>query len=186
MRNGNRRRECQTPFVAPFGPPSIASPAALAARLGRDLSASAVDDGGWTDLHYAAAFSWPAAARALLIDGAPVDARLKTDAELLGPQVLNTLRRFGRDGFSRVRRTGATPRHVASAADAGEVVAVLLAAGADGDERESTSATPLHYAAAFDGVPPPPCRRPTGPMSARRPMRASPRFTRRRGGTRSR
>ncbi len=51
---------------------SIASPAALAAHLGRDLSASAVDDGGWTDLHYAAAFRWPAVARALLIDGAPV------------------------------------------------------------------------------------------------------------------
>ena len=51
---------------------STASPAAVAAHLGRDLSAAAVDDGGWTDLHYAAAFRWPAVARALLIDGAPV------------------------------------------------------------------------------------------------------------------
>ena len=46
--------------------------------------------------------------------------------------------------------SGATPLHIASAADAAEVVAVLLDGGADGDVRESTSATPLHYAAAFD------------------------------------
>ena len=40
--------------------PSITSPAELAVHLGRELSASAVDDNGWTDLHYAAALDWPA------------------------------------------------------------------------------------------------------------------------------
>ncbi len=56
----------------------------------------------------------------------PGNARLKTDAEPLGPQVLDTLRRYARHRLSRLRRTGATPLHIASAADAGEVVAVLL------------------------------------------------------------
>ena len=135
---GNRNAGREAAPAASASRPSIASPAALAAHLGRDLSASAVDDGGWTDLHYAAAFGWPAVARALVIDGAPVDARLKTDAEPLGPQVLDTLHRYGRHRFGRLRRTGATPLHIASAADAGEVVAVLLAGGADGDVREST------------------------------------------------
>ena len=51
-RNENVGRE-----PAPAGPPrptSITSAAALAAHLGRELSA-AVDGHGWTDLHYAAA-----------------------------------------------------------------------------------------------------------------------------------
>ena len=149
MENRNAGREAAPSASA--SRQAIASPAALAAHLGRDLSASAVDAGGWTNLHYAAAFGWPALARALLIDGTPVNARLKMDAEPLGPQVLNTLRRFGRHRFTRLRRTGATPLHIASAANAGEVVAFLLEGGADGDERESTSATPPHYAAAPAG-----------------------------------
>ena len=61
---------------APAGParrPSTTSPAALAAHLGRVLSAAAVDGNGWTDLHYAAALDGAALARALLAAGAPVD-----------------------------------------------------------------------------------------------------------------
>ena len=91
---------------------AITSPAALAAHLGRDLSASAVDDGGWTDLHYAAVFGWPAVARALLVDGAPVDARLKTDAEPLGPQVLDTLCRTA--GTASAGYAGRAPRRCTS------------------------------------------------------------------------
>ena len=72
----------------------ITSPAELAAHLGPELSASAVDGNGWTDLlHYAAAPGWWAMARALLAVGVPLDARLRTDGELFGPGLLSTQQR---------------------------------------------------------------------------------------------
>ncbi|MCY4506431.1 MAG: ankyrin repeat domain-containing protein, partial [Acidobacteria bacterium] len=124
------------------------SPARLAARLGRGLSAVAADDNGWTDLHYAAALDWPATARALLAAGARRDARLRTDREPLGVRLLSVLSECGQDRFRLLRRNGATPLHIAAVADAGEAVAVLLEGGADPDVADATSGTPLHYAAA--------------------------------------
>ena len=78
MSDGNRNAGRE---ALPAGPerPSITSPAELAVHLGRELSASAVDDNGWTDLHYAAALDWPAVARVLLGAGARLDARLRAD-----------------------------------------------------------------------------------------------------------
>ena len=70
--------------LAPAEParrPSITSPAELAAHLGRELSATAVDGNGWTDQHYAAALHWAAmgdaaaAAAVLLNHGADIHAR---------------------------------------------------------------------------------------------------------------
>ena len=81
MSNGNKKAG---PELAPAWPgrrPSITSLAELAAHLGRELSVSAVDANGWTDLHYAAALDWPATVRALLAAGAPWDARLRADRE---------------------------------------------------------------------------------------------------------
>ena len=69
MSDGNKKAG---PELAPAWPgprPSITSLAELAAHLGRELSISAVDANGWTDLHYAAALDWPATARALLAAG---------------------------------------------------------------------------------------------------------------------
>ena len=80
--------------------------------------------------------------------GAPLDARLRTDGEPIGPGLLSTLSCCGQDRCSRFRRTGATPLHIAAAAAAGEVVADLLDGGAHPDVADATSATPLHYAAA--------------------------------------
>ena len=148
MSNGNKNAGRELAPVGPGRRPSITSPAELAVHLGRELSASAVDGNGWTDLHYAAALDWPALARALLAAGAPLDARLRTDGEPLDPRLLRTLSSCGQDEFNRLLRTGATPLHIASAADACEVVAVLLEGGADPDVADATSATPLHYAAA--------------------------------------
>ena len=64
--NRNAGREAAAP--ADGAPPAV-SPEQLAAHLGRELSASAVDGNGWTDLHYAAALDCPATARALLAAG---------------------------------------------------------------------------------------------------------------------
>ena len=99
MSNGNKKAG---PELAPAWPgrrPSITSLAELAAHLGRELSVSAVDANGWTDLHYAAALDWPATARALLAAGAPWDARLRADREPLSPELLSTLNGCGQDGF---------------------------------------------------------------------------------------
>ena len=128
------------------------SPAEFAAQLGRELSATAVDGNGWTDLHYAVALDWSAMARALPAVGVPLDARLRTHGELFGPGLLGTPSCCGPDRFGQFRRTGATPLPIAAAANACEAVAVLLERGADPDVADATSATPLHYAAAWRPV----------------------------------
>ena len=56
----------------------------------------------------------------------------------------------GQDRFRPLRRHGATPLHIAAIADAWKTVAELLEGGADPDDADATSATPLHYAAAGD------------------------------------
>ena len=66
MINGNKNAGRELGPVGPACRPSITTPAELAVHLGRELSAAAVDDNGWADLHYAAALDWPAVARALL------------------------------------------------------------------------------------------------------------------------
>ena len=81
-------------------------------------------------------------ARALLAAGAPVDPRLRTDGERLDPRLLSTLNSCGQDQFKRLLRTGATPLHIAAAADAGGVVALLLDGGAEPDAADATTATP--------------------------------------------
>ena len=150
-RNKNAGRE-PAPARAARGP-SITSPAELAVHLGRELSASAVDDNGWTDLHYAAALDWPATVRALLAAGARLDARLRADRGALGPALVSTLSGCGQDWFRLLRRNGATPLHIAAVANASEAVGVLLEGGADPDVADATSATPLHYAAAGHSGP---------------------------------
>ena len=151
MSNENENAGREPAPAEPARRPSITSPAELAAHLGRVLSAAAVDGNGWTDLHYAAALDWAALARTLLAVGAQVDAPLRTDGEALGLRLRSTLSRCGQDRLRRLRRVGATPLHIAAAADARGVVAVLLEGGADPDVAEATTATPLHYAAAGHG-----------------------------------
>ena len=71
MTIGNETAGRARPGAAPARRPAIASPAGLAARLGRELSPFEADDNGWTDRHYAAALSAPESARSLLAAGAP-------------------------------------------------------------------------------------------------------------------
>ena len=72
----------------------------LARLLGRPLSASAVDDTGWTDLHYAAALNLPRLATTLLATGAGVAAAtIKSDREPLGDRVQAVLLSFCCSGW---------------------------------------------------------------------------------------
>ena len=153
MSNRNKNAGREPAPTRPARRPSITSPTELAVHLGRELSASAVDGNGWTDLHYAAALDWLAMARALLAAGARLDARLRADRGPLGPALVSTLSGCGQDWFRLLRRNGATPLHIAAVANASEVVGVLLEGGADPDVADATSATPLHYAAAGHSGP---------------------------------
>lgn len=144
MSNGHENAGPEPALAGPGAPAVDHAPAALAAHLGRVLSAAAVDGNGWTDLHYAVALGWAALPPTLLAVGARVDAPLRTDGETLSPRLLSTLSRCGQDRLRRFRRVGATPLHIAAAADAREVVAVPLEGGADPNVVEATTATPLH------------------------------------------
>ena len=132
MSNRNKNAGREPAPTRPARRPSITSPTELAVHLGRELSASAVDGNGWTDLHYAAALDWPAMARALLAAGARRDARLRADRGPLGPALVSTLSGCGQDGFHLLRRNGATPLHIAAVANASEAVGVLLEGGVVG------------------------------------------------------
>jgi ankyrin repeat protein len=87
-------------------------------------SAAASTPDGFTALHLAAFFSGDAdIARALVAAGAPVDVHAGNDMRV-------------------------TPLNSAAAADARDVAAVLLEAGADADAVQAGGYTPLHSAAA--------------------------------------
>ena len=184
----SNRNKNAGPEPAPTRParrPSITSPVELAVHLGRELSASAVDGNGWTDLQYAAALDWLAMALALLAAAAPVDPRLRTDGEALDPRLLSTLNFCGQGQFNRFRRTGATALHIAAAADACGVVALLLDGGADPDAADATTATPLHCAAAGHSGSAAAVLAARGADVGATTAKASRRCARRRGGTRS-
>ena len=131
MTTGNETADRAGTGAATARQPTVASPAGLAVRLGRELSPFEVDDDGWTDLHYAAALSARESARSLLLPGPAVDARLAPDGRPLGAQLLETLSACGLGWLGGWRRTGCTPLHVAVAAGAEPVVRVLLDGGAD-------------------------------------------------------
>ena len=63
MGNRNKNAGREPAATRPARRTSITSPTELAVHLGRQLSASAVDGNGWTDLHCAAALDWLAMAR---------------------------------------------------------------------------------------------------------------------------
>ena len=153
MTTGNETADRAGTGAATARQTTVASPAGLAVRLGRELSPFEVDDDGWTDLHYAAALSARESARSLLLAGPAVDARLAPDGRPLGAQLLETLSACGLGWLGGWRRTGCTPLHVAVAAGAEPVVRVLLDGGAEPDAEDTRSATPLHYAARAAGLP---------------------------------
>ena len=135
--------------------------------LGRMPSPVAVDENGWTDLHWAAALNLPDLAEALLDGGADVAAPLKADGELLSDRLQQSLRdleAFSDRVLSVFRRNGAMPLHVAAVNDAREAATLLIARGADIHAKSNHGATPLHSAAygnasgSGSGVDCPRCR----------------------------
>ena len=124
---------------------------ALRKALPRKLSHLAIDDNGWTDLHYAATLNLSGLAQALLVRGARVDARLKDDGEQILSPLPDTLRRLGLS-FISWEREGDTPLHLTAWADAAATAEVLIDHGADLHARLSTGGTTLNAAARFNSV----------------------------------
>ena len=133
----------------------------LSKRLGRALSPTAVDENGWTDLHYAAALNLPELAKALLDAGADAAARLKDDHAFGSEWLRETLSDLLGSGYSAgAMRLGQTPLHVAAMENAGETAVVLIEHGANvnvmdkigarGSAHPKQGRTPLHRAAAKD------------------------------------
>ena len=88
----------------------------LREAIGRQLSPTATDENGWTDLHWAAALNLPELARALLDNGADINAPLKDDKEPISDRLKRSLRGLGLD--PTFTRRGYTPLHVAALANA--------------------------------------------------------------------
>ena len=130
---------------------------ALSATLGREFSPEAVDESGWTDMHYAAALDLPGLAEELVEMGVDVDVRLDSEEGSFGAEVTNTLRKFGQ--HVAWGRHGNTPLHIAASVNAVSAAKVLVENGANlhaKTRRRWTSypyrLTPLHIAAYVNAL----------------------------------
>ena len=127
--------------------PEESSPTAkkLSGLLKRPFSPTAVDENGWTDLHYAAILNMPEVARALLDAGADPEARLLNDHNPFTGKLSQALRTMGRplDGW---KRGGWSPLYLAAMWNSSNVVRELITGGADVNAPVG-SWTPLHTAA---------------------------------------
>ena len=114
--------------------------------IGRSLSPTAIDENGWTDLHWAAVLNLPELAKGLLDAGADIFAPLKEDWEPLSESLRRSLTKFGIDS-KELSRDGGMPMHLAALSNATNVVALFIERGVDIDTRTKFDETPLHFAA---------------------------------------
>ena len=129
----------------------LETPEELTKVLGRELSSQAVDPNGWTDLHHTALFNLVEPARALMTEGADVNAALKTDGKQLTADAVHLLYRLGLI-FKTWEREGDTPLHMAACSDAAAAAKLLLDNGADLFAGLGGGGTPLNVAARFEAV----------------------------------
>ena len=122
----------------------------LTTLLGRKLSAAAVDENGWTDLHHAAVLNLTALAATLLDAGAAPNAALRTDREPLSERLQEVLTALGRDTFGNTHRYGQTPLHLAAREGSHDAAALLIDHGAAVNAKDVAGNTPLHYALSED------------------------------------
>ena len=113
--------------------------------LGRELSPDAIDENGWTDLHFAAALNLPELASVLLDMGARVDAELVVfeNCDYMSARLKEALATLSLD---YCYSSNSQPLHIAARENAFEVAAVLIDRGAD-VHAEAVGVTPLHEAA---------------------------------------
>ncbi len=114
--------------------------------LGRALSPEAVNEDGWTDLHYAAALDLPELVRALLDSGADIAAKLKSDENDPSARLKQSLGAL--DLPSDFRRYGYTALHMAALNNARNAALALLSRGADVNAKSEDGMTALHMAAS--------------------------------------
>jgi uncharacterized protein len=109
-------------------PVAQAEEIAVLIRAGADVGET--DKNGVTPLHHAVRFRSPAAVRALIAGGADVD---------------QTCKRSGSTALHRAVTSTGAPGTAGKRAEAREIVALLLAAGADPSIRNKGGKAPIDY-----------------------------------------
>ena len=119
--------------------------------LGRQLSATAVDEDGWTDLHYAASLNRPDLVGVLLDSGAKIDARDISDEQQVSNRLGQFLTSLGSyPTVDSIIRIGYEPLHIAAMGNAVDAAKVLLERGADIHAKSEYGDTPLSVAVWSD------------------------------------
>ena len=115
--------------------------------LGRYPSTDAVDENGWTDMHWAAVMDLPDVAVRLANAGADVNAATHRDGRRFSPRLTSNLSIANADfAWDSWQRDGVTPLHVAAYTDSHNTAKALVDKGAYVDAQNSRGETPLHYA----------------------------------------
>ena len=112
--------------------------------LGEPLNEFAVDENGWTHLHWAALANDEESVRRLLEMGAPVDFKNNGDGSDFSDEANLRIAVALGWGNTKWKKEGATPLMLAISHD---VISILIAGGAYVNAKFNSGSTPLHSAA---------------------------------------